>query len=185
MMLVWRSSLALANGWYCNLNIKDKPFRGFKRMGLEFDICQTQLWSQFFSFLSSNWREAISSIQKVAVWCDFRSESVIGPYCFENDYETTVTVNSERYDHMITDFFYLLLKNTTWRICGFNKTVLHAAEFEQIWKTRQETFPGRVISRRDDINWPPRSCDLTPLEFFCGATRKTVFMQINLQLLST
>jgi len=29
-----------------------------------------------------------------------------------------------------------------------------------------ETFPGRVISRFGYQNWPPRSCDLTPLDFF-------------------
>ena len=29
-----------------------------------------------------------------------------------------------------------------------------------------ETFPGRVLSRFGDQNWPPRSCDLTPLDFF-------------------
>ena len=28
----------------------------------------------------------------------------------------------------------------------------------------QETFPGRVISRRGDTKWPPRSCVLTPLD---------------------
>ena len=27
-------------------------------------------------------------------------------------------------------------------------------------------FPGRVISRNGDFNWPPRSCDLAPLDFF-------------------
>lgn len=27
-------------------------------------------------------------------------------------------------------------------------------------------FPGRVISRRVDVNWPLRSCDLTLLDFF-------------------
>ncbi|EFN79275.1 hypothetical protein EAI_06104, partial [Harpegnathos saltator] len=27
-------------------------------------------------------------------------------------------------------------------------------------------FHGRVISRRGDVNSPPRSCDLTPLDFF-------------------
>ena len=27
-------------------------------------------------------------------------------------------------------------------------------------------FEGVVISRRDDVNWLPRSCDLTPLDFF-------------------
>lgn len=26
-------------------------------------------------------------------------------------------------------------------------------------------FPDRVISRNDDINWPPKSCDSTPLNF--------------------
>ena len=29
-----------------------------------------------------------------------------------------------------------------------------------------ETFPGRVISHFGDQNWPPRSCDLIPLDFF-------------------
>ena len=29
-----------------------------------------------------------------------------------------------------------------------------------------EKFPGRVISRNGDYNWPPRSCVLTPLDFF-------------------
>ena len=28
-----------------------------------------------------------------------------------------------------------------------------------------EKFPDRVISRKGDYNWPPRSCDLTPLDF--------------------
>ena len=29
-----------------------------------------------------------------------------------------------------------------------------------------QTLPGRVISRHGDINWPPRSCDLTLLDLF-------------------
>ena len=40
----------------------------------------------------------------------------------------------------------------------------------------QEKFPGRLISNRGNINWPPRSCDLTPLDFFCGATQKLMLM---------
>ena len=30
----------------------------------------------------------------------------------------------------------------------------------------REKFSDRVISRNGDYNWPPRSCDLTPQEFF-------------------
>ena len=29
----------------------------------------------------------------------------------------------------------------------------------------REKFPDRVISRKGDHNWPPRSCDLTPCDF--------------------
>ena len=43
--------------------------------------------------------------KKVTVWRVLWFESVIGPYFFENDDGITVTVNSKRYDHMITDFF--------------------------------------------------------------------------------
>ena len=27
---------------------------------------------------------------------------------------------------------------------------------------------NRVISRNSDVNWPPQSCDLIPLDYFCG-----------------
>ena len=30
----------------------------------------------------------------------------------------------------------------------------------------REKFPGRVISRNGDRNWPPRSSDLSPCDFF-------------------
>ena len=40
----------------------------------------------------------------------------------------------------------------------------------------QETFAGRVIYRRSDINWPPRPCDLTPLDIFLwGYTKDRVY----------
>ena len=45
----------------------------------------------------------------------------------------------------------------------FNKTALRAT---QVAKLLSENFPGRVISRNGDYNWPPRSCDLTPLYCF-------------------
>ncbi|GFW86815.1 uncharacterized protein TNCV_2809701 [Trichonephila clavipes] len=30
----------------------------------------------------------------------------------------------------------------------------------------KDTFAGRLISRFGPVNWPPRSCDLTPLDYF-------------------
>ena len=33
-------------------------------------------------------------------------------------------------------------------------------------------FENRIISRNTDINWPPRSYDLTPLDYFLWGTIK-------------
>ncbi|GFT26581.1 uncharacterized protein TNCV_3604151 [Trichonephila clavipes] len=30
----------------------------------------------------------------------------------------------------------------------------------------KDTFGDRLISRFEPVNWPPRSCDLTPLDYF-------------------
>lgn len=43
---------------------------------------------------------------KVTVWCALWAGGVIGPYFFEDGQGRTVTVNSQRYGSMITDFFF-------------------------------------------------------------------------------
>lgn len=40
---------------------------------------------------------------------------------------------------------------------------MHSNETMELLRTK---FEGRVISRREDVMWPGRSCDLTPLDFF-------------------
>ena len=50
--------------------------------------------------------------------------------------------------------FYFQQDGATWHTSGETIGLL------------REKFPGRVISRNGDYNWPPRSCDLTPLDFF-------------------
>ena len=34
----------------------------------------------------------------------------------------------------------------------------------------KETFGERLIFRNEPINWPSKSCDLTPLDYFFGDT---------------
>ncbi|GFV48967.1 uncharacterized protein TNCV_2164571 [Trichonephila clavipes] len=43
------------------------------------------------------------------------------------------------------------------RSCGSNKTAQD---------TLKDTLGDRLISRSGHVNWPPRSCDLTPLDYF-------------------
>ncbi|GFW20173.1 putative transposable element [Trichonephila clavipes] len=40
----------------------------------------------------------------------------------------------------------------------------------------KDTFDDRLISRFGPVNWPPRSCDLTPLDYFlCGYVKLLVY----------
>ena len=42
----------------------------------------------------------------------------------------------------------------------------------------RELFPGKVISKGGDVPWPPRSPDLSPLDFFLwGHLKGVVFAQ--------
>lgn len=105
---------------------------------------------------------------KVIVWAAISSQGIIGPYFFEDDRGRTQTVNSDRYCHMIRTFLATEMQNQD----GYNRNTF----FQQDGATSHVTndslaalhdlFPGRVISRRGDINWPPRSPDLTPADFF-------------------
>ena len=48
--------------------------------------------------------------EKVTVQCALWSEYMIGIYFFENVDGTTITVNSERYVHMITESFFSVIE---------------------------------------------------------------------------
>ncbi|CAK9833776.1 hypothetical protein ANTRET_LOCUS10409 [Anthophora retusa] len=38
----------------------------------------------------------------------------------------------------------------------------------------KEIFPGRIVLRNSDIDWPPRSPDLTPPDFFLNSRNNTI-----------
>ena len=73
----------------------------------------------------------------------------------ENDPEF-VSVNGLRYRTMINEFLCLELEDMD----------VDNVYFQPEISLLREKFSGRVISRNDNYNWPPRSCDFTPLDFF-------------------
>ncbi|GBP69149.1 hypothetical protein EVAR_47424_1 [Eumeta japonica] len=87
---------------------------------------------------------------------------------FENEKGRAFTVNSERYMEMLDEFFVPELQNFP----GCNRRTWFQQDgatshtsYRSLPRVR-EIFPGKLISRRGDINWPPRSPDLTPMDFF-------------------
>ncbi|CAK9801727.1 Transposable element Tc3 transposase [Anthophora quadrimaculata] len=104
--------------------------------------------------------------EKITVWCGFWSGGVIEPYIFRNENGQVVTVNGERYRAMITDFLWPQLDDLDLDDMWFQQDGATCHTSGVTLELLQEKFPGRVISRRSDVEWPPRSCDLTPLDFF-------------------
>ncbi|GFY07082.1 histone-lysine N-methyltransferase SETMAR [Trichonephila clavipes] len=64
---------------------------------------------------------------------------------------------------------------------GYDETPLYPEKLTELWFQQdgatchtarstidllKDTFGDRLISRFGPVNWPPRSCDLTPLDYF-------------------
>lgn len=104
--------------------------------------------------------------ERVTVWCAFWSGGVIGPYFFEDEDEAAVTVNGERYREMIRIFLWPRVDDMNLENMWFQQDGATCHTARDTINLLHEKFDGFVISRGGDVNWPPRSCDLTPLDYF-------------------
>lgn len=104
--------------------------------------------------------------KKVTVWCAFFAGGVIGPYFFENDAGDSVTVNGERYRAMLNNFLWPILEEHDIANMWFQQDGATCHTAQATMALLQEKFRGRIISHNSDVRWPPRSCDLTPLDYF-------------------
>ncbi|GFU66365.1 transposable element Tc3 transposase [Trichonephila clavipes] len=104
--------------------------------------------------------------EKLTVWCALWAGGIIGPYFFENDEGHNVTVNGDRYRAMITNFYIPELNNHDVQELGFQQDDATCYTARATIDLLKDTLGDRLISRFGPVNWPPRSCDLTPLDYF-------------------
>ncbi|GFX13332.1 putative DD41D transposase [Trichonephila clavipes] len=104
--------------------------------------------------------------EKLTVWCALWAGGIIGPYFFKNDEGHNVTVNGDRYRTMITNFFIPELSNHDVQELWFQQDGATCHTAHATIDLLKDTFGDRLISRFGPVNWPPRSCDLTPLYYF-------------------
>ncbi|GFV02442.1 uncharacterized protein TNCV_1023701 [Trichonephila clavipes] len=85
-----------------------------------------------------------------------------------------VTVNGDRYRATITHFFIPELNNHDVQELWFEQdgATCHTA-LATIYLLK-DTLGDRLISRFGPVNWPPRSCDLTPLDNFLWGYAKSL-----------
>ncbi|GFW85066.1 uncharacterized protein TNCV_3248061 [Trichonephila clavipes] len=84
----------------------------------------------------------------LTVWCALWAGGIIGPYFFKND---------EGHNEL-----WFQQDGTT---CHTARATIDLLK---------DTFGDRLISRFGPVNWPPRSCDLTPLNYFLWGYLKSL-----------
>jgi hypothetical protein len=108
---------------------------------------------------------------KLNVWCP-SSASVIGSFFFE---ETTVT--GALYLNMLQN--YAITRIPQGYFLQQDGAPPHYANTVKAFLDQQ--FPGKWIGRRGPITWPPKSPDLTPLDFFLWGYIKDFVYQKKVQ----
>ncbi|GFU83727.1 DUF4817 domain-containing protein [Trichonephila clavipes] len=99
---------------------------------------------------------------------------IIGPYFFKNDEGHNVTVNGDRYRAKFTNLFIPELNNQDVQELCFQQDGATCHTARATIDLLKETFGDRLISRFGPVNWPPRSCDLTPLDYFLWSYVKSL-----------
>lgn len=115
----------------------------------------------------------------VTVWCGLTSQGIIGPYFFQ-DRGRTVTVNEARYRKMLDTFLIPELQRLGIPLgrIWFQQDGATPHTTRRVLARLKALFPGKVISKGGDFPWPPRSPDLSPLDFFLwGHLKERVFSQ--------
>lgn len=85
---------------------------------------------------------------------------------FKNENGRNVTVNGVRYREMITDFLVPKIQELDINDLWFQQDGATCHTTRETLILLASHFDENIISRFGPFNWPHRSCDLTPLDYF-------------------
>ena len=110
--------------------------------------------------------------KRVTVWCGFWSRGLIEAFFFENEQAEVVTVNGDRYRVMLNEFLFTKIEEGDIGNVLFQQDGATCRTAETALDVLRPVFEDRILSRRADVVWPPRSCDLTLLDYYlCSAVK--------------
>ena len=98
-------------------------------------------------------------------------------FFFENEHGVAVTVNCDRYQTILNEFFLTKIEEEDIGYIWFQEDGATCHTVEAILDILRPAFADRIIRRRADVVWPPRSCDLTPLGYYLwGAVKDKCYV---------
>lgn len=158
-----------------------------------FDFSRGILWSDEATFKSTgevnihnahywsaenpHWLREIDNqhLWSLNVWCGIIGRQIIGPYFFDRNLTGPV------YSFFLENSLPVLLEDVplATRLMMWYQQDGCPAHYSVIARQALNAiFPGRWIGRAGPVAWPPRSPDLTPLDFFLwGRVKDLVYQQ--------
>ena len=110
--------------------------------------------------------------KRVTVWCEFWSRGIIGQFFFENEQGEAVTVNGDLYRAMLNEFLFTKVEEEDIDNIWLQQDDATCHTVEATLDVLRPVFEDRIISRKADVDWPPRSYDLTLLDYYLWSAVK-------------
>jgi hypothetical protein len=117
---------------------------------------------------------------KVTEWCAVSCRGVRGPYFFEDEGDSAVSVTSQSYVNMLETFLaprLHSLPNLDIQHTWFQQDGATSHTARQSMAAVKRLSGDRIISRNANIAWPPRSPDLSVCDYFLWGHLKNVVFQ--------
>ena len=95
--------------------------------------------------------------KRVTLWCGFWSRGITGPFYFENEQEEAVTVNSDRYGAILNEFLFIKIEEKDIGNIWFQQEGATCHTAEATLDVLRPVFKDRIIRRRANVGWRPRS----------------------------
>ena len=77
-----------------------------------------------------------------------------------------VVVNGDHFRAMLNEYLFTKIEEEDISNIWFQQDGAMCHTAEATLDVLRPAFEDRIISRRADVVWPPRCCDLTPLDYY-------------------
>ena len=127
-----------------------------------------------FQYILVQFGQKVNKVKKQ--YCRIWYGGIIGSFFFENEQGVAVTVNSELYRAMLNEFSFPKIEENDMDDMCFQRDGVTCHTANVTIDFLRTVFKNRIISRNSDVNWLPRSRDLTPLDYFLwGAVKNKCY----------
>ena len=120
-------------------------------------------------------RELERNSPKLNVWCGIMHDKIIGPFFFAEK-----SITAQIYLNVLTEYVSLQLEQYQPQVI-FQRGSAPPHWGHEVCQCLNETFPDRWIGCDGPIPWPPRSSDITPLDFLLWGYVKDIIYRTKVR----